>query len=1064
MKHLFKLTATLLLLSMMVSMLPAAVLPVHAEGNEIPVGNAEDGVRTAVDGANDGDIILITDRGHVNDTNSDAAPWVIDKNVTIRGAGDHNTLNIRAGGIILNADVTFENIKLALPNPARMVIMANGHTLTMDNVIRDESVLNGKIDLACGGLVNSKFASTPGAHGQIIVRNCTGLDDVYAGNVSDTAEGSTFDGAATVVIEADSDKTRCVKTLYGQGQQGGAVTGPVKFSFYHNTAAAVDGATGGSQNAAVAYSGEQNLNDTLVLQNISSFAMGSGNLTLASGSDINGADLTVANGSTFRFTNLANPSVSNFTGGGLLVLGQSQTLEITGMVDGTARVAIGKTNTADTAFTTPPQMNHTYISALQSTGQSFELLPYENLRGEIAKFVRGSDGTWTVLLEPAGESEAKIRSFQFAAPETLLESIAEYAFMGLSVEYGAGGKPVDIESIPYEITVNGVPAKHDGAGTYTADGITEMYVTDAPELSVGVTENDKRYDIEITVPGTYTETGVSIKTSAALIVGNPPAPPDPPSHTHNWGSAWEKNETHHWHACTAEGCDLVRPGQMDGYDTHTAGDWITDTEPTETEEGLQVRLCAVCRYKMDQAPIPPTGGGTEQPDPPSHTHVWDTKWTSNDTHHWHECAAGGCGVTDNSQKGGYAAHTAGAWVVDKPATATQSGTKHRSCTVCGYVVERGTISATGGGSSSGGSSSGGSSSGSSSTTTSKGPGGSTVTTTTNRVTGTVTETTKWPNGSKLVLETKKDGTVTSTETAADGSVTKTVSDPSGSSAVSVKLANGTTAQVSTDHRGKSIAEVALSASAQSGGGAVALPIPNMPAARGSSSTVTVHTNRPQPVRVEIPTANPAPGVVAVLVGAGGTETVIKTSLPTPDGIVAAVPDGATIKLVDNSRDFLDTNGHWAKDAVSFVSSRELFLGTGTDTFGPEETMTRAMSMTILARLSGADTSGGSVWYQAGMDWAVAQGISDGKNPNATLTREQFVSMLYRYMGSPAATNKELRFSDADTVSGYARDAMCWGVENGILQGHGNGALAPGGETTRAQVAVMFKNFITLLNR
>lgn len=68
-------------------------------------------------------------------------------------------------------------------------------------------------------------------------------------------------------------------------------------------------------------------------------------------------------------------------------------------------------------------------------------------------------------------------------------------------------------------------------------------------------------------------------------------------------------------------------------------------------------------------------------------------------------------------------------------------------------------------------------------------------------------------------------------------------------------------------------------------------------------------------------------------------------------------------------------------------------------------------------------------------------------------------MLWRYTGSPAATDKELHFADADKISGYALDAMRWAVENGIVNGYGDGRLGPNGLATRAQVAQMLKNFM-----
>ena len=126
-------------------------------------------------------------------------------------------------------------------------------------------------------------------------------------------------------------------------------------------------------------------------------------------------------------------------------------------------------------------------------------------------------------------------------------------------------------------------------------------------------------------------------------------------------------------------------------------------------------------------------------------------------------------------------------------------------------------------------------------------------------------------------------------------------------------------------------------------------------------------------------------------------------------------------------------------------------------------MTRNMLMTVLARLDGADTAGGSA-YGSGIAWAVSQGISDGRNPEGQVTREQLVSMLYRYAGSPAATERELRFRDAPAVSGYAWDAICWAAENGILTGCGDGSIAPGAGATRAQAAAILNRYVTYLNQ
>lgn len=504
----------------------------------------------------------------------------------------------------------------------------------------------------------------------------------------------------------------------------------------------------------------------------------------------------------------------------------------------------------------------------------------------------------------------------------------------------------------------------------------------------------------------------------------------------------------------------VTEHMVSGFDSSTAGSKTL----TITYEGRQAA------YEIEvveaEQPDPP-----EEPDP-SHTHDWSTVWYNNSDHHWRECRAQGCPIAGDSEKEGYGAHTAGGWIMDQAATSTQPGSRHRQCTTCGYVMVREIIPATGGGSSSGGSSSGGSSSGGSSsgnvsTSTQKNPDGSTTTTKTDRNTGTVTTTTKRPDGSQTVVEAAKDGTVTTIEKAKDGSSVKTVQNPDGSSKTTVNRADKVASETSVDRRGKAESQVKVPAQvtqeAQRGDKAVLLPVPEMPVTRGGSISITIQTSSKQPVKVEVPVAQPGPGVVAVILHPNGVEEVVKTSALTPQGVLLTVSDGAVVTVRDNSKYFSDVDGHWAKDAISFVSARELFQGETASTFAPNDVMSRAMLMTVLASLDGADTSSGGTWYAGGVEWAVAHGISDGSNPERAITREQLAAMLYRCAGSPRADSKTLAFSDAQSVSGYAQEAMCWAVERGLLCGYGNGLLAPKDSATRAEVAAVLRQYIGLMN-
>ena len=329
------------------------------------------------------------------------------------------------------------------------------------------------------------------------------------------------------------------------------------------------------------------------------------------------------------------------------------------------------------------------------------------------------------------------------------------------------------------------------------------------------------------------------------------------------------------------------------------------------------------------------------------------------------------------------------------------------------------------------------------------------------------ETVTNPDGSTTTTVTKPDGTVTETTKQPDGSTTVTTTKPDGSSVTTVDNKDGSSSKTTVSAEGKTESDVKLPSAvvdnAEKNGEAVELPIPEVTASKDADKApkVTVDLPAGTAVKVEIPVDNVNAGVVAVLVHADGTEEIIKTSVPTENGIEVKVEDGATLKIVDNSKDFADVaESHWGADAVDFAASREIFDGTSETTFEPETAMTRAMVVTVLARLDGVDTTG-DVWYEAGAEWAKENGISDGTNLNAMVSREQLVTMLYRYAGSPEVEGQLAGYPDAESVSGYAEKAMIWAVENGIITG-ADGKIAPQGDATRVQVAAILMRFIDLM--
>lgn len=283
------------------------------------------------------------------------------------------------------------------------------------------------------------------------------------------------------------------------------------------------------------------------------------------------------------------------------------------------------------------------------------------------------------------------------------------------------------------------------------------------------------------------------------------------------------------------------------------------------------------------------------------------------------------------------------------------------------------------------------------------------------------------DGSVTKIETKSDGTTVETTTKPDGSTTVAETKPDGSVSTVEKRADGTEIKTAQPVSGEITASVSV------------------PKSVGST-------------RVDIPVSKPSGSMVAVIVHPDGTEEIVRGSVVTETGIALRAEGDVRLKIIDNAKRFNDMADHWAKDAVEFASSRELFNGVGNDAFGPDLSMTRGMVSTVLARLAGADTAGGETWYAKGTVWAVENGISDGTNPEQPVTREQLAAMLYRYAGSPAVSG-ELGFDDADSISAWARDAVRWCVDNGILNGVGGNRMTPQDLARRGQVAAMLMRFL-----
>lgn len=181
----------------------------------------------------------------------------------------------------------------------------------------------------------------------------------------------------------------------------------------------------------------------------------------------------------------------------------------------------------------------------------------------------------------------------------------------------------------------------------------------------------------------------------------------------------------------------------------------------------------------------------------------------------------------------------------------------------------------------------------------------------------------------------------------------------------------------------------------------------------------------------------------------------------PDTEIPDYPLISILPALAKDLPFTDvTSTDWFYSDVKYAYETGLMTGTSGTAFSPEAPVTRGMVMTILARREGIRTDRYTPWYAAGCEWAKANGISDGSNPEAPVTREQLAAMLYRYAalkGRDLTAGENLNFTDASDVSAYALSALQWATGEKILTGS-NGALNPQATATRAHLAAILHRY------
>lgn len=578
----YRLMAALLAICLTAALLP---LPAHAAGTTHSVSNSEE-LLQAVMNAGPGDVIQLSQSFGLQASSGKEDPWIIDKNVIIRGSQGIE-LSLRRSGIILGADVVFEDIAFNFTTSTRNAIIANGHTLTLNNVKTADNAYS--FNLFCGGLLTSSYESfdlpETGNDGQIIINGKTNLQgssnacgdgNIYAGNLcmgnmggegaTDDSGPNQFNGNASITINADKDSNlgsiyACGAKQYAPnpGQPGKrtdadaskyTVTGTVTITG-NNRLPDVEG--GGSSATNVVYRGDGNPSESTFV-GISSLSVETGNLALTVNSQFeNNGNLSVASGAKLDLTKAdgMNLNIGNFSGnGGFLFLNQDQTLKITGQVTGTTKVAIGGTNHDNTQSSKLPSIGYTYIVAPKSNNDSFELLPYSTQPN--MTLVRDSKGNWTASSNgPGGDINPKMDSISLGKNSEVVPNGTTKVILPLNVT------PDDfwIKNVDLDIYVDGglsrIDVDSEGYHSYTSSGY-DLFMTVDPDGNAlfisGFTDTGAivggPYEIQIEVPAKNSSTGQKLKTGTFTLTvegGTPPGPGTPtsiPVPTANTGLRW----------------------------------------------------------------------------------------------------------------------------------------------------------------------------------------------------------------------------------------------------------------------------------------------------------------------------------------------------------------------------------------------------------------------------------------------------------------------------------------------------------------------------------------------
>ena len=569
---------------------------------------------------------------------------------------------------------------------------------------------------------------------------------------------------------------------------------------------------------------------------------------------------------------------------------------------------------------------------------------------------------------------------------------------------------------------------------------------------------------------------------------------DEPVHTHDWAETWSKDEADHWKTCS--GCTELAEKAA-----HTWNEGEVTTEPTETTTGVKTYTCTVCdQTKTEEIPVL------------AHTHSWAETWSKDEADHWKTCS--GC-----AELGEKAAHTWNEGEVTTEPTETTAGVKTYTCTVCdqtkteeipmipvaGAPIVEITEEVTG-------------ENELTLTFTLKNNAGF-------KGYGLYVEydetamTLKALNAGALStglftanVDEAYANFANAKEVTGDGVLFTAVFDTTNAKAGEYEFTlSGTMTNASYAKEEVEVAPYTYTITCTAHvWGEWEVTTPATCTEDGVKTRVCSFCGETE--TAAIPALGHTWGEWEVTTPATCTEAGVKTRTCSVCGETetAAIPaaghnwgddnicddcgakkSAADIRPVGPSvgdeddgivLPFVDVNvNDWFYNDVVYVYVNGLMNGTSATTFDPYGITTRGQIVTILWRLEGQPAVSGACpftdvavgsYYETAITWAAANGIVTGYDattfgPDDQITREQMAAILYRYamgkqLASPALVNNLAVFTDADKISAYAVDAMNWAVGQGLINGMGDGTVAPQGQAIRAQAAAILHRFCETL--